>query len=81
MISLMSIKVCPKCSATWIENQHYWTATQKKGNETELASLVCDKFEDDTCINPAKGTTDGNGWQTRLNNMDQMEKDLKRMYE
>jgi len=77
----MNTKVCPKCGATWIGDQHYWVGTQKQGNETELASLICDKFGDNTCINPDKGTTDGKGWQTRLNNMDQMENDLKRIYE
>jgi len=77
----MNTKICPKCGATWIGEQHYWAGTQKVGNETELASLVCDKFSDDTCINPSKGTTDGEGWQTRLNNMNQMENDIKRMYE
>ena len=77
----MNTKICPKCGATWIGEQHYWAGTQKLGNESELASLVCDKFGDDTCINPVKGTTDGKGWETRLNNMNQMEKDINRMYE
>lgn len=62
----MNIKICPKCGARWIDNQHYWNGTNKKGNETELASLVCDKFGDNTCINPAKGTTKGDGWEKRM---------------
>lgn len=74
----METRTCPKCQATWINGQHYWTGTNKKGNETELASLVCDKFGDDTCINPCQGTTDGKGWENRLNNMDAIDKDIKR---
>jgi len=74
----METRTCPKCKATWIDGQHYWTGTNKKGNETELASLVCDKFGNDSCINPCKGTTDGKGWENRLNNMDAIDKDLKR---
>jgi len=53
----------------------------RMGNETELASLVCDKFGDDTCINPAKGTTKGDGWEKRLNSMQEIEKDISRANE
>ena len=74
----MNTKICPKCQATWINGQHYWTGTNKKGDETQLASLVCDRFSDDTCINPCKGTTDGKGWENRLNTMDAIDKDIKR---
>lgn len=70
----MDIKTCPKCSAQWIDGQHYWTGTNKKGNDTELASLVCDRFGDDTCINPCKGTTKGDGWEQRLNSLGDLEK-------
>jgi hypothetical protein len=73
----MDIKTCPKCGAQWIGEQHYWTGTNKKGNDTELASLVCDRFGDDTCINPSKGTTDGNGWEERMNILDSYNKELK----
>jgi hypothetical protein len=69
----MDTKTCPKCGACWINNQHYWSGTQKKGDETLLASLICDKFGDDTCINPLKGTTDGKGWEKRLENLNNME--------
>jgi len=74
----MDTKNCPKCGACWIGGQHFWVGTNKKGNETELASLVCDKFGDDTCINPHKGTTDGKGWENRLNNMNTIDKDIQR---
>jgi hypothetical protein len=74
----MEIKTCPKCGATWIDGQHYWTGTNKKGNETELASIVCDKFGDDSCINPVKGSTDGKGWEERFNRMGVIQKELDR---
>lgn len=75
----MNTKTCPKCGANWIDNQHYWTGTNKKGNDTELASLVCDKFGDDTCINPAKGSTKGDGWEQRLNSMEDLKKDIDKI--
>jgi len=69
----MNTRICPKCGACWIGDQHFWSGTNKKGNETELASLVCDKFGDDTCINPAQGTTKGDGWKKRLENLNTLE--------
>lgn len=75
----MNTKTCPKCGANWIDNQHYWTGTNKKGNDTELANLVCDKFGDDTCINPAKGSTKGDGWEQRLNSMEDLKKDIDKI--
>jgi len=65
----MNTKICPKCGACWINDQHHWTGTNKKGDETELANLVCDKFKYDTCINPSKGTTKGTGWEDRLSKL------------
>jgi len=73
----MDIKTCPKCGAQWIDGQHYWTGTNKKGNDTELASLVCDRFGDETCINPVKGTTDGRGWEERMETLHNYDKELK----
>jgi hypothetical protein len=29
-------KECPKCGATWIGGQHYWSGTGKLGNELSL---------------------------------------------
>ena len=74
----MDTKTCPKCGAQWIGGQHFWTGTNKKGNETELASLVCDRFGYENCINPCKGTTNGKGWEARLSSMNDIEKDLDR---
>jgi hypothetical protein len=78
----MNTKTCPKCGATWINDQHYWTGSNKKGDETELASLVCDRFGDGTCINPCKGTTKGDGWEQRLNSLEDLKYDhYKRNYD
>jgi len=72
----MQTKTCPKCGACWINGQHFWSGTNKKGDETQLASLVCDKFGYDTCINPAKGTTKGDGWENRRNYLQSFVKKL-----
>ena len=48
----MDSKECPKCGATWIDGEHYWSGTGKKGSELDLAGLVCNAFGDETCINP-----------------------------
>jgi len=69
----MDTKSCPKCGACWIGGQHYWSGTNKVGDESQLASLVCDKFGDETCINPSKGTTDGKGWEKRMENLNTLE--------
>ena len=69
----MDTKSCPKCGACWIGGQHYWSGTNKVGDESQLASLVCDKFGDETCINPLRGTTDGKGWEKRMENLNNME--------
>ena len=51
-------KTCPKCGATWIGGQHYWSGTGKLGNELDLAGLVCNNLGDETCINPCVGASD-----------------------
>ena len=61
----METKVCPKCEATWIGGQHYWTGTGKMGNELDLAGLVCNKYGDETCINPCVGMEGGVTWEER----------------
>jgi len=65
----MDTKICPKCGATWIDGQHYWSGTQKVGDPHDLAGLVCNKFGDDTCINPCKGSTSGDTWERRLGDL------------
>jgi hypothetical protein len=59
-------KECPKCGALWINGEHYWSGTGKKGNELDLAGLVCNKNGDETCINPCKGMGGGVTWEKRL---------------
>jgi hypothetical protein len=59
-------KECPKCGAVWLNGQHIWTGTGKKGNELDLAGLVCNSVDDDNCINPKKGMSGGDTWEKRL---------------
>lgn len=65
-------KECPKCGAVWINGEHRWSGTAKKGNELDLAGLVCNKLGDETCINPCKGMGGGVTWADRL---EKLEKD------
>jgi len=67
----MNTKICPKCGATWIGNQHYWTGTNKLGNEHDLAGLVCNQFGDDSCINPKRGSEKGTTWGKRLKELEE----------
>lgn len=67
----MSRKECPKCGATWINGEHRWSGTAKKGNELDLAGLVCNKLGDDTCINPCRGMEGGVTWEKRLKELEQ----------
>jgi len=63
-------KECPKCGATWLNGQHYWSGTGKLGNESDLAGLVCNKLGDDTCINPCRGSEGGVTWEQRLTELE-----------
>jgi hypothetical protein len=76
----MDTKQCPKCGAQWINGQHYW-ATGKEGDPHDLAGLVCNKYGDNTCINPCKGSTSGTTWEDRLKGMQEIEKDLNKVNE
>jgi len=64
-------KECPKCGAVWINGEHYWSGTGKKGNELDLAGLVCNKHGDDTCINSSRGKEGGVTWEKRLTELEQ----------
>lgn len=59
-------KTCKKCGATWIDGQHYWSGTGKKGNELDLAGLVCNRLGNDDCINPLRGEDGGDTWEARM---------------
>ena len=58
------MKICPRCNATWMEEQLYWS-TGKEGCPHDLAGLVCNVVDDDNCINPCKGSTSGQTWEHR----------------
>jgi len=66
-------KTCPKCGATWIGGQHYWSGTGKLGNELDLAGLVCNSFGDETCINPCMGLDGGVTWKKRMNQLEELD--------
>ena len=71
----LSRKECPKCNAIWINGEHYWSGTGNKGNELDLAGLVCNKLGDEQCINPMKGMDGGVTWEKRLEDLNQMSDD------
>ena len=62
----------PKCGATWIGGKHYWY-TGKKGNDLDLAGLVCNNHGDETCINPCVGMEGGVTWQERMATLGRLE--------
>jgi len=65
----MDTKLCSVCGAKWIDGQHYWSGTAKKGNELDLAGLVCNNLPDEkrqNCANPCRGMEGGQTWAKRL---------------
>ena len=64
-------KECPKCQAVWINGEHYW-ATGAKGNELDLAGLVCNTGSFPECPNPMRGLGGGDTWEKRRKLMDSM---------
>lgn len=69
----MDSKKCGKCGATWMNGQLFW-ATGKKGNDADLAGLVCDRWGDQDCINPSKGQDHhGDTWAKRLADLERLE--------
>ena len=63
-------KECPKCGAVWINGQHYWSGTGNKGNELDLAGLVCNNLGDNQCINPVRGQDGGDNWEKRMEDLE-----------
>lgn len=63
-------KECPKCGAVWINGEHYWSGTGKRGSELDLAGLVCNNLGDNRCINPCRGMDGGQTWAKRLQELD-----------
>ena len=75
----MDTKICSKCGATWLEGQHYWSGTGNKGNELDLARLVCNNLEDITeCINPLRGECGGDNWAKRTERLKDFDEELLR---
>ena len=72
----MEQKVCPKCQAKWLDGVHYWS-TGALGNEHDLAGLVCNNLGDGACINPQKGSEEGQTWEKRLSELDILEKNMR----
>jgi len=68
-------KECQKCGALWLNGQHYWSGTGVKGNDLDLAGLVCNKLGDDRCINPCRGQEGGDTWAKRLEDLEQGEEE------
>ena len=73
----MECKTCSKCEARWLDGQLFWR-TGKPGSELDLAGLVCNKYGNDQCINPAKGKEGGTTWEDRLAVLDKMEEELQK---
>ena len=47
--------------------------TGKKGNELDLAGLVCNNHGDETCINPCMGMEGGVTWEERMITLGRLE--------
>jgi len=74
----MDTKICSKCGATWLEGQHYWSGTGSKGNELDLAGLVCNTIKTNECINPSRGELGGDTWAKRLAKLEAFEEKFTR---
>jgi hypothetical protein len=78
----MDTKICSKCGATWLDGQHYWSGTGNKGNELDLAGLVCNNLEDTTeCINPLRGERGGDTWAKRTGELKDFDEELTKQNE
>ena len=72
----MDTKICSKCGATWLDGQHYWSGTGNKGNELDLAGLVCNTIETNECINPMRGEGGGDTWAKRVKKLKDFDEEL-----
>ena len=68
-------KECPKCGAVWLNGQHVWSGTGRKGSDLDLAGLVCNNLGDHTCINSMKGMDGGDTWEKRLEFLEKSEEE------
>ena len=69
-------KECEKCGALWLNGIHHWR-TGNKGNELDLAGLVCNRVKSSQCINPLKNCTGGDTWEKRAEFLGKFEEELK----
>ena len=58
------IRECGKCGARWLDGLLYW-ADGKMACPHDLAGLLCNGYDDDSCINPCKGSDSGQTWEIR----------------
>tara|TARA_Y100000022_G_scaffold147106_1_gene128869 strand:+ start:2492 stop:2737 length:246 start_codon:yes stop_codon:yes gene_type:complete len=72
----LDVKSCIKCGATWVEGQLFWS-TGKEGDPHDLAGLVCNKYGNDDCINPCRGSDSGQTWEMRRKLLDGMMEGLE----
>ena len=73
-------KECPKCGAVWLNGVHFWS-TGSKGNDLDLAGLVCNTIQSDLCINEMKGSEGGDTWAKRRALMDKLGDEIKRTHD
>ena len=71
----MERKECEKCGAVWLNGQHMWTGTGQKGNELDLAGLVCNNISKEDpdynkCIKASRGQVGGQTWDYRRGYVD-----------
>ena len=64
-----------------MNGQHYWSGTGKLGDPHDLAGLVCNKYGDFQCINPAKGSDSGDTWERRLADLEKFGGDQAEKWE
>jgi len=64
----MDLRICEICGAKWIDGQLYWS-TGRPGSDLDLNALVCRRLapeKAERCVNPAKGSEGGIGWEERM---------------
>jgi hypothetical protein len=71
--------LAPSAGLAGLEGQHYWSGTGNKGNELDLAGLVCNTLRrHNECINPLRGERGGDTWAKRTERLKDFEEELLR---